>query len=128
MDAQQKLKELVAKAEQGDANAQDTLAARYEYGNGVEQSYEEAVKWYRKAAEQKHPDALFRLAHCYEYGNGVEQSYAEAVKLYKVAGQVGDKLARAQVKLLLNSNKFKALKNNFRPDDEEAIKQHYGTC
>jgi len=33
----------------------------YEYGRGVTQSYEEAVKWYRKAAEQGNFLAQYKL-------------------------------------------------------------------
>lgn len=32
--------------------AQNRLGDVYRFGEGVEQSYEEAVKWYQKAAEQ----------------------------------------------------------------------------
>ena len=39
-------------AKQGSAEAQFHLGVCYENGLGVKQSYEEAVKWYRKAAEQ----------------------------------------------------------------------------
>ena len=38
-------------AEQGDAEAQNRLGVCYEYGKGVPQDYQEAVKWYRKAVE-----------------------------------------------------------------------------
>ena len=39
-------------AEQGNADAQNTLGVMYDKGEGVEQDKEEAVKWFRKAAEQ----------------------------------------------------------------------------
>lgn len=41
-----------AAAEQGDAQAQFALGLSYFFGQGAEQSYPEAAKWYRKAAEQ----------------------------------------------------------------------------
>ena len=65
-----------------DADAQYRLGLCYEYGEGVTQSYEEAVKWYRLAAEQNNADAQNRLGLCYEYGNGVQQSYRNAAKWY----------------------------------------------
>ena len=34
----------------------------YKYGEGVEQSDEEAVQWYRQAADQGHAAAQFSLA------------------------------------------------------------------
>ena len=52
--------ELIALANNGDVYAMDTLGAAYEFGEdkevigvlGIEKDFEEAVKWYRKAAEQ----------------------------------------------------------------------------
>ena len=48
-------------AEQGEADAQYNLGNCYAFGDGVEQSYTEAVKWYKKAAEQGHEDAKKEL-------------------------------------------------------------------
>ena len=48
-------------AEQGDSNAQYNIGRCYEYGNGVEQSYEEAAKWYQLAADSGDEDAQERL-------------------------------------------------------------------
>ena len=47
--------ELKKRAEAGDAKAQYILGCYYGYG--VEQNFEEAVKWYRLAAEQGDIDA-----------------------------------------------------------------------
>lgn len=57
-------------AEQGDMKAQQQLGVRYEAGRGVEQNYEEAVKWYRKAVEQEDDEAEYRLGNCYYEGKG----------------------------------------------------------
>lgn len=43
--------ELIQAAEQGNADAQANLGWMYFYGKGVNKSYVEAIKWYRKAAE-----------------------------------------------------------------------------
>ncbi len=96
--------ELLRKAEQGDIDAQCNLGLCYENGDGVEQSYEQAVKWYTKAAEQGHAGAQCMLGECYETGDGVKQSYEEAVKWYtKVAEQGGEaaKLAQNALKRIL---------------------------
>ena len=50
-----------------------------------DESYEEAVKWYRKAAELGHSEAMCALGHCYDKGNGVPQSYEKAVMWYQRA-------------------------------------------
>jgi hypothetical protein len=69
-----------AKAEAGDADAQYNLGAMYDFGQGVEQDFKEAVKWYRKAADQGLAEAQFNLGMMYDQGQGVEQDFKEAVK------------------------------------------------
>lgn len=44
----------------------------YFSGRGVEQNYEKAVKWFKKAAGRGEPDSMFHLAICYNDGLGVE--------------------------------------------------------
>ncbi len=39
-------------AAQGNAQAEAAMGALYENGQGVPQSYDDALKWYRLAAEQ----------------------------------------------------------------------------
>lgn len=53
-------------------------------------SYEEAAKWYRKAAELGHPEAMRRVGFCCGKGYGVSQSYEEAVTWYQRAAALGD--------------------------------------
>ena len=48
-------------ADQGDANAQLNLGDNFYFGQGVEQNFAEAARWYRMAAEQGLADAQFRL-------------------------------------------------------------------
>jgi TPR repeat protein len=74
-----------AKAEMGDARAQNDLGFCYHEGQGVTQDYAEAVKWYLKAANQGNAEAQFNLGTCYDHGQGVAQDYAEAVKWYRKA-------------------------------------------
>ena len=66
------------------------LGFLYESGEGVEQNWREAVKWYRKAAELELSRAQCNLAWCYEHGKGVEQDLAEAVAWYRKAADQGD--------------------------------------
>ncbi len=76
-----------AKAEKGDARAQNIVGVCYDNGRGVEKSYVEAVKWYRKAAEQNHAEAQFNLAVRHDFGRGVKQDYVEAAKWYRKASE-----------------------------------------
>ena len=89
--------ELRAAAEQGDQKAQFNLGVRYYKGEGVEQNYAEAVKWFRKAAQQGNAKAQYNLAFCYDNGKGVTQDYTKAVQWYRKAAKQGD--AKAQFNL-----------------------------
>ena len=81
---------LKARAEAGDAESQLYLGIRYFDGKGVSQSYEEAVKWFRKAAEQGDAVSQLCLGSRYFDGKGVSQSYEEAVKWYRKAAEQGN--------------------------------------
>ena len=62
-----------AKAEKGDAQAQNHLAEHYFDGVGVALDYVEAVKWFRKAADQGNAFANTNLGLCYGGGAGVQR-------------------------------------------------------
>ena len=83
-----------ALAEQGHAQAQNSLGYMYDAGNGVSQDLEEAAKWYRKAAEQVEASAQFNLGVMYDRGEGVPMNSKEAVKWFRNAAEQG--LAQAQ--------------------------------
>ena len=55
------------------------LALRYEQGDGVEHSYEEAAKWYIISAKQGNESAKCKLVDLYALGKGVEKSTTEAI-------------------------------------------------
>ena len=83
-------KSLREKAEAGDAVAQFELALKHDRGEGVEQDFEEAVRWYEKSAEQGNADAQYNLAVKYAKGEGAEQDQQKAAELYRQAAQQGD--------------------------------------
>ena len=53
----------------------------YYRGEGVEQDYREAAKWFRKAAGNGHVPAECRLAELCCSGTGVPQDYSRAAEL-----------------------------------------------
>lgn len=55
----------------------------YYYGRGVLKDYQEAVKWYHKAADQDDADAQYNLGICFYWGNGIIEDRNEAVKWFK---------------------------------------------
>ena len=108
--------QLRTKAEAGDPKAQAALAWAYDQGKGVAQSYEEAAKWYRKAANQGHAIAQYNLGVFYERGYGVVQSYEEAVKWYQKAADQG--YASAQYNLGVFYERGRGVEKNYK----EAVK------
>ena len=69
--------------------AQSNLGLMSEKGQGVQQDYVVAVKWYRRAAEQGDANAQYNPGFMYHYGQGVQQDYAEAVKWFRRAAEQG---------------------------------------
>ena len=86
--------DLRLQAERGDPNAQYLLGSLYEHGQGMPQSHQEAVKWFRKAAEQGNVDAQFSLALAYMFGQGTPQSYEDAVVWFRKAAEQGNPAAQ----------------------------------
>ena len=84
-------------AERGDAKAQYDLGHIYFHGEGVHQSYAEALRWYRDAADQGYAKAQYGVGYMYDHGNGVPQNYAEAAHWYRRAADQG--FAGAEVNL-----------------------------
>ncbi len=61
----------------------------YEAGVTVPQSYETALKWYRKAADLGNAKAMNIIANFYLDGKGVSPDDAEALKWYRKAADLG---------------------------------------
>lgn len=83
-------KVFVKLAGQGDARAQLQIGYQYEFGEGVRQSHDDAVRWYRKAADQSNATAQNNLGKMYEDGIGVREDWAEAVRWYRKSAEQGD--------------------------------------
>jgi TPR repeat protein len=81
-------------AEHGNAIAQYNLGVMYYKGDGVPQSYPDAVFWYRHAAWQGDASAQLSLGLMYYNGQGTLQSYAEAFTWFLKAADQGSALAQ----------------------------------
>ena len=66
-----------------------TLGVMYDNGRGTPRDYNEAVKWYKKAAETGIPEAQYNLGNMYSIGQGVTKDNEEAVKWYTKAAEQG---------------------------------------
>ena len=62
--------------------AQYYLGVLYHNGFGIDNNYQEAVKWYKKSAAQGNEMAMNNLGSLYQGGKGVNQSMKEALKWY----------------------------------------------
>ena len=66
-------KALLAKAKNGDRQAPMWLGTGYEQGWFGKPDFQQALKWYSRAAAHGDPDAQNSLGQMYENGEGVQQ-------------------------------------------------------
>lgn len=74
-------------ADAGNSDAQFNIGVLYANGEGVAQSYEQAIAWYRKAADQGDVYALNNLGLMYAQGQGVARDDTLAVEFYLKAAE-----------------------------------------
>jgi hypothetical protein len=86
--------ELQPRAANGDAVAQRLLGVAYDFGQGAEQSYTEAARWYWSAANQGDAIAQNNLGSLYEHGLGVPEDYFKARELYQKSADQGFAMAQ----------------------------------
>jgi TPR repeat protein len=87
-------------SDQGDTRAMRSIGWLYEKGQGVQQNYAEAMRWFRKAADGGDVDAMYRLGNCYADGHGVQQDLAEAKRWWSKAAEGGSTKAKERLKEL----------------------------
>ena len=79
------------------AYAQYFVGRMYADGQGVEQNFETAAYWYRRASKLGVADAQFRLGSQYQNGEGVPRDVESAYGWYSVAAHLGNPKAIAAV-------------------------------
>ena len=83
------IRELIKKANEGDAKSQYELALRYIDGDGVKQNYYNAALYARMSADQNYPEGMNLFGNLLFNGTGVSQNQAEAVEWYRKAAEQG---------------------------------------
>ena len=73
--------------------AQYYIAMMYMKGQGVEQDYKNAGKWFRKASEKNIPQAQYKLGNLYFKGRGVPKDYEYAYVWFSVGAAHEHKLS-----------------------------------
>jgi TPR repeat protein len=87
--AEEDVRKLEAKAEQGFVKEEVQLAAAYSNGEGVPQDPKLAAHWYQKAAESGNPEAQNQMGYFYEVGLGVPADPARALHWYQLSAASG---------------------------------------
>ena len=110
---------LKRRAEKGDAEAQNNLGLMYVKGQGVEQDFKEAVKWFQKAADQGFAAAQYNLGRMYYDGKGVERTYVTAYAWWTIAAADGHKAANKGKPLIIKSSTFHSTSTFYNVCDSE---------
>lgn len=115
----QQIKEHIASAFKGDADAQFNIGVLYAFG--VDEDHREcddalAIQWFSTAAKSGHANAQCCLAFMYEHGRGVPQNNQIAIEWYVRAAAQGQMLAKENLEDLLEtqqaSNKWAVIKKD----------------
>ena len=89
------MKNILAGALNGNADAQYNLGIMYASGLGVIQDYNEAVKWFRLSSSQGNAQAQKIYGLMYASGRGVTQDYVRAHMWWNISASSGDKKAES---------------------------------
>ena len=112
---------LLARAEQGDAQAELEQGRAYRSGILVKQDSQEAALWLLKSADKDNVEALLELAFGYRYGLFGEKAPDKAVQFYVRAAQLGSKDARFDLTQLYTQGA-----EGFPSDFDQAA--HWANC
>jgi localization factor PodJL len=91
---------LRAAAMKGDATAAYEIGVRFAEGRGVTANYDEAAKWYDRAAQAGVVPAIFRLGTLYEKGLSVKKDVEVARRYYMQAAERGNAKAMHNLAVL----------------------------
>ena len=89
------MKNILAGALNGNADAQYNLGIMYASGLGVTQDYNEAVKWFRLSSGQGNAQAQDIYGLMYASGRGVTQDYVRAHMWLNISASSGNALAES---------------------------------
>ncbi|MBP0114923.1 tetratricopeptide repeat protein [Bradyrhizobium vignae] len=87
-------------AMKGDATAAYEIGVRFAEGKGIATNYDEAAKWYDRAAQAGVVPATFRLGTLYEKGLGVKKDADIARRYYTQAAERGNAKAMHNLAVL----------------------------
>jgi TPR repeat protein/serine/threonine protein kinase len=91
------MRQYLAAAQAGDAQAQYQVGYMYQLGQGIAADPVTALQWYHKSADQNFANAQSQIGYLYQYGVGVPQDYVAALHWYGLAAAQGFKTAQFQL-------------------------------
>lgn len=110
------LKQLTAKAEQGERDAQFDMGHRHLIGKGAPQDLPRSLRWLEKAAEQGHQVAQFHLGGMLLRGRGVKADANATFPWWRRASMQGFSPAQAGLGMLFANGQ------GVKKDDKEAYR------
>jgi localization factor PodJL len=96
-DAREAADRYLARAKEGDPDAQYELAIRFAKGRGVEKDYNRAAAWFREAAINGVAAAQYDLGVLYDVGLGLQRDPIEAVIWYQSAADQNEPIAQLRL-------------------------------
>lgn len=81
---------------------------KYYNGEGVKQDYQEALKWFRKAADKGDTDAQYEIGTMYAAGDGVTADPIEALKWLRKAAAQGNADAQCEIGDMCRNGQIRA--------------------
>ncbi len=92
--------ELLTRAHGGEPEAQNQLGIHYSESQGLQQNYQEAKYWFKKAADQGHAGAQVNLGTLYSLGQGAPFSDPMAMFWFQKAADQRNPLAFAKLGMM----------------------------
>lgn len=90
----EQIRKYLAKAQDGDVDAQYNLGIIYYHGEGVARNHDEALKWFQLAAQQGDADAQVNLGYMYGRGEGTAKDHRASMVWFQKAADQGHEGAR----------------------------------
>ncbi len=81
----------------GNGEAMFYIGQMYENGEGTQQNFSNAIRWYRRAAAQDHAEAHFRVGQMFENSVGVPRDFGAAFDSYSAAAALGHQEAELKM-------------------------------
>ena len=91
-----------AAAEAGSTDGLASIGLLYQYGTGVEQSYEKALAWYQKVIDAEDMDGYWMQGNVYREA----EEYETAVKCYEIAAEKGENCRYAAIYELARAYRY----------------------